>query len=151
MSKTSLALTSLVAAVPAAGLLVILVLSFFSDPGFENMKGLLKFLAIAALLASAAVVLMPAGILVFGGRTAEAEEAAAGEASDEAAPGAASDDDLAAAGELDDGESSGGDEFEDEFAVDEEGASAPADADMFEADDEEFDDFDIEGFDDKKS
>ena len=33
MNKTSLALTSLVAAVPALALLVLLILGFFSDPG----------------------------------------------------------------------------------------------------------------------
>ena len=154
MSKTSLTLVSLVGAVPAAFLLYLLIMSFFSDPGFENMAGMLKYFAIAAVLASAAIVLMPAGILVFAGRQAAAEDAESpAAAEDTATAAAAADSEAEASGEsaaLEE-DALGGDEFEEESVEVEEEVVDSGDEDVFEAgDDEDFEDFDIEGFDDEK-
>jgi hypothetical protein len=151
VSKTSLALTSLVAAVPGLALLVLLILSFFSDPGFENMAGLLKYFAIAALLASAAVVLMPAGILVFAGRAGRETADESGEAAAEAKAADESDSAVESDAELAGHEEIAEDGFgEEEFGEEEEPASSSAE-DVFEAgEDEEFEDFDIEGFDDER-
>ena len=152
MSKTSLTLVSLVGAIPAAFLLYLLIMSFFSAPGFENMAGMLKYFAIAAVLASAALVLMPAGIWVFAGRQSAAEDAEAA-AEDTAASAAVSDSEAEAASDsaAADEDVFGGDEFVEESVEVEEEAVDEVDEDVFEAgDDEDFEDFDIEGFDDEK-
>jgi hypothetical protein len=145
VNKLSLAATSLVAAVPAALLLFLLIMSLISNPGFENMAGFLRIVAIAAVLTSAAVVLMPAGIMVFGGPRADSDEAAAegDTATDE--PSAAEsdilDEETAATGD-----SGSGEIVEEEF-IEEEEVAESSEEDLFEAGEDE--DFDIEGFDDK--
>jgi hypothetical protein len=150
VSKTSLTLVSLVGALPAACLLYLLIASFLSNPGFDNMYGMMKYFAIAAVLAAAAIVLMPAGIWVFAGRQAAAEAA---ESESTATAAAAADSEAEAADEsaaLDE-DVLGGDEFEEESVEVEEEVVDSGDEDVFEAGDEEdFEDFDIEGFDDEK-
>jgi hypothetical protein len=145
VSKNSLALLSLVGAIPAAFLLYLLIMSFLSDPGFDNIYGMMKYFAIAALLASAAVVLMPAGILVFAGRHAADEETASSEAGDSEAAATASDSEAEAS--VADEDLIGGDEFEEESVEVEEDVAA-SDEELFEAGEDE--DFDIEGFEDEK-
>lgn len=64
MSKTSLALTSLVAALPAAYLTYIMVMTFLSHAGGMPMG--LTVLAGLTLLIAVALALMPAGVMIFG-------------------------------------------------------------------------------------
>lgn len=72
MSKTSLALTSLVAAVPAAFLAYLMVMTFLSRA--EHMTGMMQVLAGMTLLVSAVMMAMPAGILIFGPKAGKAKK-----------------------------------------------------------------------------
>ncbi|MEX2286519.1 MAG: hypothetical protein WD648_05465 [Planctomycetaceae bacterium] len=81
MSKTGLFLVSLVAAIPAGFLAVLLALDFLNRA--EQMETMLKVVSIATLLASAPVMLLPFGILIFGPKAEpEPEEVAAASAAD---------------------------------------------------------------------
>ncbi len=65
MGRTSYALMSLIAAVPAAVLVLILVMGFLQHA--NTMPGLLPVVAGFTLLAAAAVAVTPVGLLLFGG------------------------------------------------------------------------------------
>ena len=83
MSKNGLFLVSLVAAVPGAVLVYLMVMSFLQYAG--NSSTWPKALAGMALLVGLLLTLMPVGILVFGGRKAEkapVKEPSAGSASE---------------------------------------------------------------------
>jgi hypothetical protein len=84
MNKMNLTLVSLVGAIPAAGLAVVLVMSFLSYA--DKMSGTLKGLAGGTLALVAVMLLMPAAILVFGAKTKKAGDAVepAAEAKEEA-------------------------------------------------------------------
>jgi hypothetical protein len=64
VSKSNLALTSLVAALPAAFLAYLLVMTLLSGP--EQLGGTLMGLVVAALLCAVVIALMPVGVLVLG-------------------------------------------------------------------------------------
>lgn len=67
MTRMQTAAASLVAAIPAALLAVLLVMAFLNSS--ENLKGIaLQALVGVTLLGGALVALMPVGILVFGGK-----------------------------------------------------------------------------------
>lgn len=63
MGKLSFTLTSLIAAVPAAGLCYLLVMAFLGN--FERMGTTLQAVAGLSLLGAALIALMPLGILIF--------------------------------------------------------------------------------------
>lgn len=75
MTKSSSALLSLVAAVPAAFLAYLLVMAFVNHA--DTMGGTLNAVVGVALLAAAAAALMPVGILLFGGPRGAAKPKAA--------------------------------------------------------------------------
>lgn len=70
MSKTSLCLTSLVAAVPGGWLATLMVLAFLST-GAGGWSIVVKGIAGALLLAGGFLAVMPVGILLFAGPKAE--------------------------------------------------------------------------------
>ncbi len=134
MSRLSLMLVSLVAAIPAGYLSYELVMTFVNRA--ENMVTMLHVLAGTTLAMGALLTLMPIGILLFGPKTekpakGEQEEAGAGAAEEEEIPEAELDEEEELIAEA---------ELEDEEAVE---ADAVAEADDF----AEFDDFaDVEDF-----
>ena len=65
VSKTSLCLVSLIAAIPGAGLAGLMVISFLNYA--DKSPGALKALAGVSLLLGGALALMPVAILVFAG------------------------------------------------------------------------------------
>jgi hypothetical protein len=75
VTKSSSALMSLVAAVPAAFLAFLLVMAFLNHA--DVMGGTLNAVVGVALLAAVATALMPVGILVFGGPKGPARPKAA--------------------------------------------------------------------------
>ncbi|NLE58079.1 MAG: hypothetical protein GX616_06955 [Planctomycetes bacterium] len=75
MTKSSSALLSLVAAVPAAFLAFLLVMAFLNHA--DKMGGTLNAVVGVALLAAVATALMPVGVLLFGGPRGPARPKAA--------------------------------------------------------------------------
>lgn len=75
MTKSSSALLSLVAAVPAAFLAFLLVMAFLNHA--DKMGGTLNAVVGVALLAAVATALMPVGVLLFGGPRGPAKPKAA--------------------------------------------------------------------------
>lgn len=138
MNKTSLTAVSLVGAIPAGFLAVVLVMSFLSYA--DKMSGTLKGLAAGTLALVAVVLLIPAAILVFGAKTKKPGEAAEAEpeAKDEAvAEGAEVAEEIAEGEALEEGEAVAEDEvFEEgeavEVAEDFGGDEAVADAELVE-------------------
>lgn len=75
MGRTQRALTSLVAAIPAAFLTYLLVMVFLNSA--DSLKPATQAVAGATLLLSALVTLMPFGLLVLGGKKAATPDNAA--------------------------------------------------------------------------
>ena len=73
MNKKNLSLAALIAAIPAIGLAVVLVMSFLTHA--DKMPGALKGLAGGTLAIVAVVALIPAAILIFGAKTKPTDEA----------------------------------------------------------------------------
>lgn len=72
MTKQSLALTSLIAAIPGLFLTVLMVIAFISHAGGTTVT--LKLLAFVLLLAGGAMAALPAGIWVRGGPDAKSDK-----------------------------------------------------------------------------
>lgn len=87
MTRTQTAAVSLVAAIPAGFLAALLVMAFLNHA--ENLRMMTQILVGGTLLVTAMVVLMPFGILIFGGKKSAAK-APAGKKAGKAA-GAGSD------------------------------------------------------------
>lgn len=91
MNKKILALTSLLSAIPAAVLVVVLAMALLSH--FGDMPGMFAGIAAVGLLASGVVVFLPIGIFLFVGREASPVMATKGaKAKDEAGEEALDDD-----------------------------------------------------------
>lgn len=112
MSKLSLCLVSLIAAIPG-GILAALLVKVFLDygggpsPAYQGLAGVV-------LLISAMMTLMPIGILLFGGRKQDAAPAVTRQGAAESADDLESADEFEELGSADDLESA--DEFGDEFS-----------------------------------
>lgn len=120
MSKTSLCLVSLIAAIPGAGLAGLMVISFLNYA--DKSPGALKALAGVSLLLGGALALMPVAILVFAGPKAPKKpKAAEGEPKDAASESqavAAASDSVAESEEPGDGDTLAQSGDEDDFTTD---------------------------------
>ncbi len=120
MTKYSLSAASLVTAIPAAYLAYLLVMTFLQEPGFNNLTGFFQIIAGLTLTLVTLMVLMPAGILIFGKKPEKSAEpktpADEGEdlATEEEDDFGASQDDLEVTDEADDMFEDEGAEFEDD-------------------------------------
>ena len=150
MTKSALAATSLIAAVPG-GFLAFLTVKAFLDHA-DKMGGMLQVVTGTTLLVSGLMALSPAAILLFSKRAPKAEEAAApaGAVGAAATAAAAAEETVLVPGskgstdettsEVDDefGLESFGEEPEAEVEAGESGESMDLDDEAFEFDDEEF-------------
>ncbi len=74
MSKYSLSLASLVAAIPAGFLAYVLVMAFLQKPGFNEMAGFFQIISGLTLGLVSLAVLLPVGILIFGKKPEKTEK-----------------------------------------------------------------------------
>ena len=121
MNKLSLAAVSLVAAIPAGVLAVLMTLAFLRHA--EHMKTSLLVLAGLTLAISALVTVMPLGILIFGSKEKQKSKA------DQATP--------------DDADNSADDQGPDSFAESDEPQSSDSKADIETAEGEDEEDLEV--------